>query len=288
MKPAPFDYARPRNLQEAVELLAARPDEAKILAGGQSLVPMMAFRLATPDVLIDLNGVGELEGVRLEDGDLVLGAMARHRDAEDFRGLRDRCALVADAVGLIGHPAIRNRGTVGGSIAHADPAAEWPAVLTALGGSVVAAGPNGSRTIGAGELFDTYFTTTLAADEILAEVHLPLPPAGAGSAFIELARRHGDFALAGAAVVLELDGEIVAEARVVLIGVADRPFRAVTAESFLRGAAATDETLALAAASIGPEIEPMSDVHGSSDYRRHVAGVMLQRALETARSRVTA
>jgi len=287
VKPAPFDYARPRNLQEAVELLAARPDEAKILAGGQSLVPMMAFRLATPDILIDLNGVGELEGVRLEDGALVLGAMARHRDAEDFRGLRDRCALVADAVGLIGHPAIRNRGTVGGSIAHADPAAEWPGVLSALGGSVVAAGPNGNRTIDAGELFDTYFTTTLAADEILAEIRLPLPPAGAGSAFIELARRHGDFALAGAGVVLELDGEIVAEARVVLIGVADRPFRAVTAESLLRGAAATDETFAVAAASIGPEIEPMSDVHGSSDYRRHVAGVMLRRALETARSRAT-
>jgi aerobic carbon-monoxide dehydrogenase medium subunit len=287
VKPAPFDYARPRNLQEAVELLAARPDEAKILAGGQSLVPMMAFRLATPDILIDLNGVGELEGVRLEDGALVLGAMARHRDAEDFHGLRDRCALVADAVGLIGHPAIRNRGTVGGSIAHADPAAEWPGVLSALGGSVVAAGPKGNRTIDAGELFDTYFTTTLAADEILAEIRLPLPPADAGSAFIELARRHGDFALAGAGVVLELDGEIVAEARVVLIGVADRPFRAVTAESLLRGAAATDETFAVAAASIGPEIEPMSDVHGSSDYRRHVAGVMLRRALETARSRAT-
>ncbi len=204
MKPAPFAYFAPSGIEEAVALLAEHGDEAKVIAGGQSLVPMMAFRLATPSVLVDLNRVSGLEYARFEGDALELGAMARHRSVRELPGLRERCPMIAEGVDLIGHPAIRNRGTVGGSLAHADPAAEWPAILLALGGSVEAVGPNGSRAIPSDELFETYFTTSLAPDEILTHVRLPVPNGGTGSAFVEFARRHGDFALAGVAAVLRL------------------------------------------------------------------------------------
>src|SRR5438552_1679939 len=175
VKPAAFEYLAPRSVEEAVALLAERGEDAKVIAGGQSLVPMMAFRLATPAALVDLNGVSELDHGRVDRDTLVLGATARHRSVQELSGLRERCAMVAEAVDLIGHPAIRNRGTVGGSVAHADPAAEWPAILLALDGEVDAVGPNGNRTIRAADLFQTYFTTALAPDEILTEVRLPLP-----------------------------------------------------------------------------------------------------------------
>ena len=286
MKPAAFEYFAPRSLEEAVGLLSRRGDEAKVLAGGQSLVPMMAFRLATPAALVDVNGVRELDYQRQGGGTLVLGALTRHRTVADL-GLRERCAMLAEGVDLIGHPAIRNRGTVGGSLAHADPAAEWPAILLALGGEVDVMGPLGRRTIGAADLFATYFTTSLAPDEILAEVRLPLPDGGAvGSSFVELARRHGDFAVAGAATLVRLGGDgTVAESRVVLIGVGDRPIRARNAEAALAGREPTDGTVEEAAASVAGEIDPVSDVHGSGDYRRHVAGVLTRRALSIARDR---
>jgi carbon-monoxide dehydrogenase medium subunit len=198
--------------------------------------------------------------------------------------------MVAEGVDLIGHPAIRNRGTVGGSLAHADPAAEWPAVLVALDGDVEAVGPGGARTIAAADLFDTYFTTTLAADEILTQVRLPLPDRRAvGSCFVELARRHGDFAVAGVAAMVKLtDDGSVADARIALIGVRDVPVRARAAESLLKGAVPSDGVLAEAARAIDAEIEPVSDLHGSAAYRRHVAAVLVRRALSTARDRALA
>jgi carbon-monoxide dehydrogenase medium subunit len=286
MKPAPFRYFAPTSLEEAVGLLAQHGDEAKVIAGGQSLVPMMAFRLATPSVLVDLNGIGELAYARLDGDTLAIGAVARHSAVLELDGLDGRAAVITEGAGLIGHPAIRNRGTVGGSLAHADPAAEWPAVLLALDGEVDAVGPDGRRTIPAAGLFDTYFTTTLAEGEILAEVRLPLPRTGAGSSFVELARRHGDFALAGAAATVALleDGRIE-EARIALVGVRDTPVRARAAEEALRGAPPTDEALAEAARAIQDDIEPMSDVHGSAQYRRRVATVMVHRALMAARDR---
>jgi carbon-monoxide dehydrogenase medium subunit len=286
MKPAPFRYLAPTSLEEAVSLLAQHGDEAKVLAGGQSLVPMMAFRLATPSALVDLNGVAELELVR-EDGDtLVLGAMTRHRAVQDIPGLRQRCAVLAEGVDLIGHPAIRNRGTVGGSLAHADPSAEWPALLLALDGEVDVAGPGGTRTIPASELFLTYFTTPLTPVEILAEVRLHLPGGAAGSAFVELARRHGDFAIAGVASVVTMaeDGS-VSDARIAMIGVRDTAIRATAAEAVLRGTQPTDEVVAEAARVVGSEVDPISDLHGSADYRRHVAMVLVRRALATAIAR---
>src|SRR6266567_3731804 len=287
MKPATFEYVAATSLDEAVGVLAQHGDEAKVIAGGQSLVPMMAFRLATPAVLVDLNRVTALEHVRYEGDALVLGAMARHRDVQDLPGLGERCAMLAEGVDLIGHPAIRNRGTVGGSLAHADPAAEWPAMLVALGGSVEAVGPSGGRRIAAEDLFDTYFTTTLAPDEILTEVRLPLPNGGAvGSCFVELARRHGDFAIAGVAAMVKLaDDGSGAESRIGLIGVRDVPVRARAAESLLSGAQPTDDVLAEAAGAVDAEIDPVSDLHGSAGYRRRVAAVLVERALATARDR---
>ena len=280
MKPAPFTYLAPHSLEEAVALLSQHGDEAKVLAGGQSLIPMMAFRLATPSVLIDVNGVAELEHQRLEGDTLALGALSRHRVVADL-GLRQRCAVLAEGIDLIGHPAIRNRGTVGGSIAHGDPAAEWPAIILALDGQVDAVGPGGRRTIDAADLFVTYFTTSLAPEEILAEVRLPLPIGGrVRSTFVELARRHGDFALVGVVAMAELAGDgSMHDPRLALIGLADRPIRAHAAEDALRGQKPTDEVLDEAAHSVDGEIDPVSDVHGSARYRRHVAKVLVRRAL---------
>ncbi len=290
MKPAAFEYVAPRSVEEAVALLAERGEDAKVIAGGQSLVPMMAFRLATPAALVDLNSVLELEYVRIDGDTMALGAMARHRAVQVLPGLRERCAMAAEAVDLIGHPAIRNRGTVGGSIAHADPAAEWPALLLALDGEVDAVGPSGRRTIAAGDLFQTYFTTALAPDEILVEVRLRLPAGHAvGSSFVEVAQRHGDFAVAGAGavLVLEADGS-AADARLVLIGVRDTAVRVTAAEAILRGVTPTDDVITEAATTIQSVIDPVSDVHGSSAYRRRVASAVAGRALTLARDRARA
>jgi carbon-monoxide dehydrogenase medium subunit len=287
MKPAPFEYLAPRSIEEAVHALAEHGEEAKVLAGGQSLVPMMNFRLASPAVLIDLNGVTELEYAR-EDGDtLVLGALARHRDVQDLASVRQRCAMVAEGVDLIGHQAIRNRGTVGGSLAHADPAAEWPALLASLDGEVDAVGPNGRRTIAAAELFVTYFTTALEPDEIVVEARLPLVAGGrVGSTFVEFAQRHGDFALAGVGALVKMtDESTIAEARITLIGVRDVPVRARAAEAELVGARPDDGVIEEAARAIQDEIDPVSDLHGSADYRRHVAEVLTRRALAIAVAR---
>jgi len=289
VKPAAFEYLAPRSVEEAVALLAERGEDAKVIAGGQSLVPMMAFRLATPAALVDLNGVSELDHARVDRDTLVLGATARHRSVQELAGLRERCAMVAEAVGLIGHPPIRNRGTAGGSIAHADPAAEWPALLLALDGEVDAMGPGGRRTIAAADLFQTYFTTALAPDEILTEVRLQLPAGAVGSAFVEVAQRHGDFAVAGAgALMIVADDGSVADARLVLIGVRDTAVRSVAAETILRGASPTDPVLDDATNAIRSEIDPVSDVHGSSAYRRRVAIAVARRAVTLARDRAHA
>jgi aerobic carbon-monoxide dehydrogenase medium subunit len=289
VKPAPFAYVAPRTLDEVVAQFAEHGDEAKALAGGQSLVPMMAFRLATPGLLVDLNGVSDLDHQRLDGDTLTLGALTRHRTAGSLPGLAERCPMLTEAIGLIGHPAIRNRGTVGGSLAHADPSAEWPALILALDGEVDAVGPNGRRTIPAAEFLDSYFTTSLLPEEVLTEVRVRLPNGGrTGSAFVELARRHGDFAIAGVGAVLSLDAEgRVAEARIALTGVRDRAVRAQGAEDALRGAEPTDDVLSAAAEALDPDLDPPSDVHGSSEYRRHVAKVLARRALARARDRAS-
>jgi carbon-monoxide dehydrogenase medium subunit len=286
VKPPPFEYVAPASLEEAVAVLAEHGDDAKVLAGGQSLVPLLAFRLAAPAVLVDLNGIGGLDHLRQEGDRLVVGALARQRAVERLPGLRQRCAMLAEAVAQVGHVAIRNRGTVGGSLAHADPAAEWPALALALDGDCEVVGPRGHRVVPAEELFVTYFTTTLEPDEILTEVRLALPDGQAGSTFVELARRHGDFALVGVGALLALaaDGS-VARARLALIGVGERAVRARRAEALLEGEKPTDGLLDEAAAAVDEAIAPSGDLHGSAEYRRHVAKVLARRSLATARAR---
>jgi aerobic carbon-monoxide dehydrogenase medium subunit len=289
-KPSPFEYAAPESLEEAVSTLSEHADDGKIIAGGQSLIPLMAFRLSSPAVLVDLNRVSELEYLRDEGARLEIGAMARHRSVEAIPTLADRCPMLSEALALIGHVAIRNRGTVGGSLAHADPTAEWGALLLALDGEVEATGPRGVRTISCDEFFITHFTTALQADEIITRISLPLPTGPrVGSAFLELSRRHGDFAVAGAAAVLEMaeDGT-VARARAALIGARDTPVRARSTEDALVNERPTDERLRHAAAAVASEIDPPSDVHGSSEDRRHLADVLMRRALMRARDRAGA
>jgi CO/xanthine dehydrogenase FAD-binding subunit len=283
VKPPPFDYVAPSTLDEVLDVLGQYGDEAKVIAGGQSLVPMLALRLARPSVLVDLQGVSGLDELRLDDATLAIGTMTRQRAVEQLPGLARRCGMIADAVGLIGHTTIRNRGTVGGSLAHADPAAEWTAVALALDAEFDVTGPAGPRTIAAADFFVTYLTTAIQPDEVLTAVRVPLPDAACGSCFVEIARRHGDFALAGvgALVAVGADGTI-ADARLGLIGVADRAVRATGAEAILRGERPDAALFARAAEAVRSAIQPRDDVHATASDRRDLAGVLTARALDTA------
>ena len=283
MKPAPFMYAAPSTLAEAIALLVAHGDTAKLLAGGQSLVPMMNFRLARPEYVIDLNRVAGLDAITEQDGTLVVGAMTRQRSLERSDLISQRYPLLQEAVQLIGHTAIRNRGTVGGSIAHADPAAELPAVLLAYGGNVTVQGPHGTREIPAAELFLTYFTTTLAPEEILTEVRFPQWPQGTGWCFLEESRRHGDFAMVGVAVLLTLDSaRRCTRVAVVLTGVGGVPHQVIQATDILVGHVPDEGRIADVARAASAGVEPESDIHASAAFRRHLSGVLSRRALHKA------
>lgn len=287
MKPPPFTYVDPTGLSEATALLAAHGDEAKLLAGGQSLVPLLNMRLAQPAVLIDLNRVAELNYLREESRDgrpgIAIGAMTRHRSIERDSAVTDRLPLLREAIGWVGHPQIRNRGTVGGSIAHADPAAELPLVLVALDGVATVRSERGTRTVPAAEFFLYTFTPALEADEVLAEVWLPLPSPGTGQAFVEVARRHGDFALVSTAVSLTVTAQgRCADARIAVGGAAPVPMRARAAEAGLAGEDPDDTRLREAARVAAGEMEPTSDVHADARYRRDVAETLVYRALAAA------
>ncbi|HYE90976.1 MAG TPA: FAD binding domain-containing protein [Terriglobales bacterium] len=276
MKPAPFAYERARTVDDAVAALARDPD-AKVLAGGQSLVPMMNMRLARPSRLVDINGIAELAGVATQaGGGLVLGALVRHTELATSSLVRARAPLLAAAAAHVGHRAIRNRGTLGGSVAHADPAAELPAALLALDATFVVAGPSGRRRFAADAFFVGLLATELAHDELLVAVEIPPAPPGWG--FAELARRAGDFAIAGVAGVLDADGR----ARLAAFGVDDRPIRLRAAESAL--AAGVDA----AAAAAATDCHPADDVHASSAYRRHLVTVLTETVIHDARGRVAA
>jgi len=283
MKPAPFMYAAPSTLAEAIALLVTHGDKAKLLAGGQSLVPMMNFRLARPEYVIDLNRVAGLDAITEQDDTLVVGTMTRQRSLECSNLVRQRYPLLLEAVQYIGHTAIRNRGTVGGSIAHADPAAELPAVLLAYGGSVKVQGPQGTREIPAAELFLTYFTTTLAADEILTEVRFPRWPEGSGWCFLEESRRHGDFAMVGVAALIALDAERrCTHTAVALTGVGGMPHTVTEATRMLVGHVPDEARIAEVARIAAAGVAPESDIHASAAFRRHLSGVLTRRALHQA------
>ena len=285
MKPAAFDYHAPATLAEAVQIIGDAED-ARVLAGGQSLVPMLAIRLAQPQVLVDLNGIPELGYIRRDNGHVAIGAMTRQRQVEQDPLIRQAVPVLAAAVEQVGHVTIRNRGTVGGSVAHADPAAELPTVMVGLRASLVVTGPAGSRVVPAAEFFQSYFTTSLQPGEILTELRVPVSPPRTGWAFEELARRHGDFAVAAvmATTTLAADGRI-AVARLAIAGAGPTPIAATAAEAALVGHEPSAAVITEAAAAVAAASQPVDDIHGTADYRRHVVAVLARRALSAAVTR---
>lgn len=285
MKPPRFDYHAPTSVDEALSLLGRYGGEAKLLAGGQSLMPLLNFRLSRPAALIDLNRIPALAYITERDGQVRFGAMTRQRAVEFSPVVATRLPLLHEATGWVGHLPIRTRGTIGGSIAHADPSAEYPAVLSALEGEVVVRGPRGERTLRAPQLFQSYLTTSLEADEILTEVRLPAMPAGAGYAFEEFARRHGDFAIVGIAAMVVAEGRRCRRARLATAGAGPVPVRLHAAEEILEKDGLADAAIAAAAQRAGELVEPDSDIHASAEYRRHLTRVLTARALTRARTR---
>jgi CO/xanthine dehydrogenase FAD-binding subunit len=285
VKPASFEYRRPETLDEALAILAETGADAKALAGGQSLVPAMNFRLARPAVLVDLNRLDPLAYIaETPDGGLRIGAMTRQRATERSTAVAGRASLLFEAMPCIAHPQIRNRGTMGGSLAHADPAAELPAVMVALDARFVLRSRSAGRTVPAQDFYTGILSTALRPDELLTEIQIPPRAARTGTAFMELARRQGDFALVGVAVEVVLNqGRDCTSARIVLLSVGDGPVPATTAVSALVGNAPTASRIE-EAARVGAEadIDPPSDIHASSTYRRHLARVLVRRAVTRA------
>ena len=282
MKLPPFDYEAPKTVSGAVELLAEHLDEASVLAGGQSLIPLLALRLARPGVIIDINGIAELSGVSAPNGWIAIAAMTREYVAEKSETVADAVPLLAAALPLIGHEAIRSRGTIGGSLAHADPAAELPAVARALDAEFVVRGKSGERVVPAAQWFEGYLTTSRRSDELLVEVRFPTAGRGTGVSFQEVARRHGDFAIVGLAVSLVVSGEVISDARLAFAGVSDVPVRAAAAEDLLVGERPSAALFDEAARRATGDLDPPADLHGSSDYRKTVAAAMVRRGLRAA------
>ena len=286
MKPAPFSYYCPATIEEAVSLLDQYGDDGKVLAGGQSLMPLMSLRLARPAVIVDLNRIAGLDGVADNgNGGLSIGALTRQRALERDAGLEARNPLLAAAVPLIGHFQIRNRGTVGGSLVHADPAAELPAVSVALGAEFVLASAAGERVVSAEDFYLGYMATAIEANEVLTEIRVPAWKAGRLWAIDEVSRRKGDFAMVGVALWADMNGDACEDARITLFGVGGRPVRAEQAEQRLRGASLDDATLKEVERIVFEELEPDSDIHASALYRKEVGGVLTRRALSAAAAR---
>jgi carbon-monoxide dehydrogenase medium subunit len=282
MKPAPFEYQAPATLAEAISLLASDP-EAAVIAGGQSLMPLLAFRLATPSLLVDLRRLAGLANLGVTGDGLRLGALVRWRDIEDDRRLTTAHPLLRDAVAHVGHYQIRNRGTVGGSLAHADPAAELPGVAVTCEADITLVGPAGPRTVPAGEFFTGPLSTLRRADEIVTELRLPHWPRDRRWAFREFARREGDFALAGILLFYDEDrAGGIGNAHVGVIGACGRPHRLNQVETLLNGHAVENGLIRRAAATAAAEIDPPDDQHADADYRRGLVATLVERALRAA------
>jgi carbon-monoxide dehydrogenase medium subunit len=282
MKPARFDYACPATLADAVALLAARPGEAKPLAGGQSLMPVLAFRLAQPSLLVDLRKIPDLARIAIGADGVRLGASVRWRDIERDARLAAAHPLLRAAVAHVAHYQIRNRGTVGGSLAHADPAAELPGIAVACDAEIRIVGANGARTVQAGAFFTGALSTVLAPDEIITELHLPAWPAARRWGFEEFARRRGDFALAGIAAFYDPAAGRAENAHIAVIGACTRPHRIAAAEAALNGRAVEEAAILAAARAAAAAVDPPSDLHADADYRRALVEVMVERALQRA------
>jgi len=279
MKPPAFDYAAPATIDEAVALLGSRGGNAKVIAGGQSLMPMLAFRLAAPELLVDLRRLQGLDRIDIGEDGVRLGAKVRWCDIERDARLTQAHPLLAESVKHIAHYQIRNRGTVGGSLAHADPAAEMPGIALTCDAVLTIMGPKGRRTEKAGDFFKGSLTTSLDHDEILTEVLLPAWPQGRRWAFLEFAQRRGDFALAGVSLFYDLAAGKVTNTHIGAIGVGDAPVRLSHAEQALNGCTLNDAAIEAAAEAARAEVDPPSDIHAPADYRRSLVGTLLERAL---------
>jgi CO/xanthine dehydrogenase FAD-binding subunit len=287
MKPAPFKYVAASSLDQALSLKAEYGDEARFLAGGQSLIPAMNFRLARPAVLIDINGLATLAGISRTQGEIRVGALTRYRALERNGDFLKTCPLFADALPHIAHPQIRNRGTIGGNLSHADPASELPAVATAMSARMRVKSAGGEREVAAADFFVGLLTTDIAADEMLVEVLFPEPKPRTGCSFMEVARRRGDFALAGVAAIVTLDQEErCADLRLALCGVGETPVDASRAAASLVGQRLTDKAIEAVVAGVRELIAPSGNVHASPDYQRHIAGVLVGRAIRAAHQRI--
>jgi carbon-monoxide dehydrogenase medium subunit len=283
MKLPPFEYKSPKTVAEAVAILAAHGGDAKAIAGGQSLMPMMAFRLAAPSVLVDLRRISGLDGIAIGADGVRLGARVRWRDILDSAALRAGHPLLVAAIAEVAHYQIRNRGTVGGSLAHADPAAEMPGIAMTCDAVIETMGAKGARAIAAGDFFRGALTTALEPDELITGILLPPWPKSRRWAFLEFARRRGDFALAGIALHYDPDaGGRAANAHIGAIGVANRPLRLTGAEAAINGRALDTAAIAAAAEAASQEVDPVDDIHADADYRRALAGTLLERALRAA------
>jgi len=281
MRPSPFKYLRAESVEHAIEGLAEHGEDARLLAGGQSLVPMMNLRLARPEVLIDIDRLA-LGEVRVAADSIHVGALARHAAVLENSELAAAAPVMSEAIARIGHPTIRRRGTAGGSIAHADPTAEWSALLLLLDGAVSARSRTGAREIAADDFFDSAFATALAPEEMILGLNFHLPPAPWGGAFLEFAERDGDFAIAAVAATLSLSGGTIASARVVLSGAETRPLRARAAEGLIEGQAFTGELARAAAAAAVEGLDCLEDLRATAAYRRHLFEVLTADALESA------
>jgi carbon-monoxide dehydrogenase medium subunit len=282
MYPAPFEYFAPTTLDEALALLQEHGDEAKVLAGGQSLIPLMKLRFAAPTALIDINGVSELDRLEEDGGTLRVGALVRHKTTERSELLRERYGTIGDAAPMISDPVVRNLGTVGGSLAHADPQGDWGSVMLAMRGEVVARGPNGERTIPIDDFFQGPFTTALEPTEILTEARIPTPGGKSGGTYLKLERKVGDFATVGVAVHVSFSNGSVGQAGIALTGVGPMNLRAVAAEQALAGQALDDAAIAEAGRLAAEEAQPRTDVRGTEEYKRNVTRVYVERGLRKA------
>lgn len=285
MIPGAFDYHAPTSLDEALSLLEQHAGDAKILAGGQSLIPAMRFRLAVPSVLIDINRLADLRYVEERGDHLLIGAMTREHALEDAAVVARSYSLLHDTAAVIADPLVRNQATVGGNIAHADPANDHPATMLAYNATVVAKGPDGERTIPIDDFFTGLFDNAMTDNEILTEIRIPKPAAGSGGAYTKLERKVGDYAISAAAVQLRLDGDTVAEARIGLTNVSAVPMRAKGAEAALVGKPATPQNFEVAGQAAAAECDPSPDLRGSVDYKRDITRVMVKRSIEKAVAR---
>ncbi len=287
LRPRPFEYYAPSSISEVLNLLRSR-EEAKILAGGQSLVTLMKLHLTSPKVLIDINGIPELSQIREEDGTIIIGALARHDQIASNSVIREKCLLVAEAANLIADQQVRNRGTIGGSLAHADPTADLPTACTAVDATIVATSVQGSREIKSTDFFRDYFTTSLQQDEIVREVRIPIPPPRSGGVYLKLTKGHNDFAVVSVAAQMVFDRDRVCRsASVVLGGIAPIPQHAVETERYVVGRTLGEEAVKEGAQKAAEGLRPPSDIRASSEYRLEMCRVLTGRALKACVSRAS-